>query len=39
MRGRPNPQRRLKACLLITLYSVRSERAFCEELEYNLLYR
>ena len=33
------PERRLKASLLIALYSVRSERAFCEELEYNLLYR
>ena len=26
----------LKVSLLIALYSVRSERAFCEELEYNL---
>ena len=25
--------------MLISLYSVRSERAFCEELEYNLLFR
>ncbi len=33
------PERLLKASLLISLYSVRSERAFCEELEYNLLYR
>ena len=33
------PERLLKASLLIALYSVRSERAFCEELEYNLLYR
>ena len=31
------PERLLKASLLISLYSVRSERAFCEELEYNLL--
>ena len=30
------PERLLKASLLISLYSVRSERAFCEELEYNL---
>ena len=30
------PERLLKACLLIALYSVRSERAFCEELAYNL---
>ncbi len=33
------PERLLKASLLIALHSVRSERAFCEELEYNLLYR
>ncbi len=33
------PERLPKASLLISLYSVRSERAFCEELEYNLLYR
>ena len=32
-------ERLLKASLLISLYSVRSERAFCEELEYNLLFR
>ena len=31
------PERLLKASLLISLYSLRSERAFCEELEYNLL--
>jgi transposase len=39
--GRPSipPERLLKASLLIALYSVRSERAFCEELEYNLLSR
>ena len=29
----------MKASLPVALYSVRSERAFCEELEYNLLYR
>ena len=33
------PERLLRASLLISLYSVRSERAFCEELEYNLLFR
>ena len=33
------PERLLKASLLISLYSVHSERAFREELEYNLLYR
>src|ERR687894_776655 len=39
--GRPSipPERLLKASLLISLYSVRSERALCEELEYHLLYR
>jgi transposase len=39
--GRPSipPERLLKASLLIALYSVRSERAFCEELEYHLLFR
>jgi transposase len=33
------PERLLKASLLISLYSVRSERAFCEELNYHLLFR
>jgi transposase len=33
------PERLLKAGLLISLYSVRSERAFCEELTYHLLFR
>jgi transposase len=33
------PERLLKASLLINLYSVRSERAFCEELTYHLLFR
>jgi hypothetical protein len=28
----------VKASLLISLYSVRSERAFCEELDYQLLW-
>jgi transposase len=39
--GRPSipPERLLKACVLIALYSVRSERQFCEQLEYNLLFR
>ena len=32
------PERLLKASLLFCLYSVRSERAFCEELEYNPLF-
>ena len=40
-RGRPSipPERLLKACLLIALYSLRSERQFCEQLNYNLLFR
>jgi transposase len=33
------PERLLKASLLMSLYSVRSERLFCEELTYHLLYR
>jgi transposase len=39
--GRPSipPERLLKASLLISLYWVRSERAFCEELDYSLLFR
>src|SRR6476661_7139425 len=40
-KGRPSipPERLLKASLLMSLYSIRSERAFCEQLEYHLLYR
>jgi transposase len=40
-RGRRSipPERLLKASLLIALYSVRSERAFCEQLDYDLLFR
>jgi transposase len=39
--GRPSipPERLLKATILMALYSVRSERLFCEQLGYNLLYR
>lgn len=39
--GRPSipPERLLKGQLLIALYSVRSERLFCEELQYNMLFR
>ena len=33
------PERLLKASVLMALYSVRSERRFCDELSYNLLYR
>ena len=32
------PESLLKALLLISLYSIRSERASCQELDYNLLY-
>jgi len=39
--GRPSvpPERLSKASLLISLYSVRGERAYCEELDYQLLWR
>ena len=39
--GRPSipPERLLKAQLLIALYSVRSDRMFCEQLNYNILFR
>src|SRR6185436_20851544 len=39
--GRPSvpPEMLLKACLLIALFSVRSERQFCERLEYDLMFR
>jgi len=39
--GRPSipPEHMLKACLLIALYSVRSERQFCERLKYDLLFK
>lgn len=39
--GRPSipPEHLLKATLLMTLYSVRSERQFCERLEYDLLFK
>src|SRR5512136_3499870 len=39
--GRPSipPERVLKSLVLIALYSVRSERQFCEQLDYNLLFR
>lgn len=33
------PEFLLKALLLQALYSIRSERALCEQLQYNLLYR
>ena len=39
--GRPSipPERLLKAQLLIALYSVRSDRLFCERLDYDILFR
>src|ERR1700726_2744651 len=39
--GRPSipPERLLKASLLMALHTVRSERMFCEQLDYNLLFR
>ena len=39
--GRPSlpPERLLKASLLMALYTVRSERMFCEQLDYKLLFR
>src|SRR5215216_6365181 len=39
--GRPSipPEHLLKASLLIVLYSVRSERQFCERLQYDLLFK
>ncbi len=33
------PERLLKATLLMALHTVRSERQFCEQLDYNLLFR
>lgn len=39
--GRPSipPERLLKGSLLIALYSIRSERQFCERLQYDLLFK
>jgi transposase len=39
--GRPSvpPERLLKALLLMALYSIRSERQLCEQIDVNLLYR
>jgi len=39
--GRPSipPERLLKEQLLIALYSIRSDRQFCEQLDYNILFR
>jgi len=39
--GRPSipPEQLLKAQLLIAFYTIRSERLFCEQLDYNMLFR
>ncbi len=39
--GRPSipPEHLLKGCLLMAFFSVRSERQFCERLEYDLLFK
>lgn len=39
--GRPSipPETLLKACLLIALFSVRSERQLCERIHYDLMFR
>src|SRR5215467_16098770 len=39
--GRPSipPERLLKSMVLVALYTVRSERQFCEQLDYNILFR
>ena len=39
--GRPSvpPERLLKSTLLMAFYSIRSDRLFCEQLDYNLLFR
>ena len=40
-RGRPSvpPEMLLKASVLMALYSIRSERAFCERLNYDMLFK
>jgi transposase len=39
--GRPSvpPERMLKAMILMALYTVRSERRFCEQLDFDMLFR
>jgi transposase len=39
--GRPSipPEHLLKGCLLMALYSIRSERQFCERLQFDLLFK
>ena len=40
-KGRPSvpPESLLKATVLMAMYSIRSERAFCERLNYDLLFK
>ena len=38
-RGSIPPERLLRAQLLQVLYTIRSERQLCEQLQYNLLFR
>jgi transposase len=39
--GRPSipPEHLLKSSILMALYSIRSEREFCERLQYDLLFK
>ena len=39
--GRPSipPEHLLKACVLMAFYTIRSERQFCERLQYDLLFK
>ena len=39
--GRPSipPEHLLRSSLLVAFYTVRSERQFCEQLRYNLLFK
>lgn len=39
--GRPSipPEHLLKACLLMAFYSIRSERQFCERMQYDMLFK
>ena len=41
LKGRPSvpPEQLLKATVLMAMYSIRSERAFCERLNYDLLFK
>lgn len=41
VKGRPSvpPEQLLKACVLMGLYTIRSERQFCERLQYDMLFK